>query len=121
MICESAASQLAKNGASAYLGSLSKSLTNSLLSKMSKANNLALNNENVNANLNSIRSLDSIEKQQVALLTPLVRFRRLITSVYQHANNINPETGDRAHALILGLVVSSSYQVHLTGCTVTCK
>ena len=83
---------------------------NSLLSKMSKANSL-LNSENnlnkheITAQLSSIRLLDSLEKQQAAL-TPLVQFRRLITSIYQHANNIAPETGDRAHSLILGLVVS---------------
>ena len=121
VICETSssnsqtASQSGKNAGYLNVSNLSKSLTNSLLSKMSKANSLqhSLNNENninkhnINNNLSSIRSLDSIEKQQAALLTPLVRFRRLITSIYQHANNIAPETGDRAHALILGLVVSS--------------
>lgn len=117
MICESSsqtAGQFAKNGV--YLNSLQKSLTNSLLSKMSKANSLALNNENninkhnISNNLASIRQMDS-EKQQQAALTPLVRFRRLITSIYQHANNLGPDTGDRTHSLILGLVVSTTVLV----------
>lgn len=110
VICESSGNQTtSQSGKTAgYLNNLSKSLAQSLLNKMSKANSLqhSLNNENIHKH-NSIRSLDSIEKQQAQ-----VHFRRLITSIFQHANNIAPDTGDRVHALIIGLVVSWIMLVH---------
>ena len=76
---------------------------------MSKPNQTVNNENNINKhninNNSSSRTIDSsIDKQQ--LLTPIVRFRRLLTSIYKHANDISNETGDRAHSLILGLIVS---------------
>lgn len=77
--------------------------------KMSKSSQQTMiNNENNinkhNINNNSISSR-TIDKQQ-QILPQIVKFRRLLTSIYLHANDISNETGDHAHSLILGLIVS---------------
>lgn len=75
----------------------------------SNLQNYSTNNEN-NINKHNINNNSSNgQNDRQVFLTPLVRFRRVLSSIYHHANNVSSEAGDRVHALIVGLVVSIYY------------